>query len=185
MPSTMRRRPLPALAFLLALTVVTAVVWWRVLHRSTNSESSTCPAPTTSSVAGVATTLPTPGSVTVVVLNGTSRAGIAGKARDALLAAGFRSPDQQANDTHQVIGVAEIRYTPAQAKAAHLLAYWFPSARLRATASAGGKVVVSLGKGYRQISTQKQVDAALARDHVVLRDTPVATPSASSASVSC
>jgi membrane protein implicated in regulation of membrane protease activity len=43
------RRPIPALIFLLLLALLTAIVWWRVLHRaeqtSTGRTSSSCAQP--------------------------------------------------------------------------------------------------------------------------------------------
>src|SRR5581483_9430611 len=63
------RRPLPALVCLLALTLLTALVWWRVLNRSDSHASSTH---TCSSTAAVVV-LPRPNGISVTVLNSTTR----------------------------------------------------------------------------------------------------------------
>ena len=41
MATSTSRRPLPALAFLLALSLLTALVWWRVIHRSDSAKAAT------------------------------------------------------------------------------------------------------------------------------------------------
>ena len=43
MATSTARRPLPALAFLLALSLLTALVWWRVLHRSDSAKAAAPP----------------------------------------------------------------------------------------------------------------------------------------------
>ena len=111
MRSTTIRRPLPALVFLLALLLLTALVWWRVLNRHDTTSSASPSCSTSSSSSNV---LPTPAVVTVQVYNSTKRNGIAKSARSALLKDGFRIPDQATNDPTKgtVKGVAEIRYPP-------------------------------------------------------------------------
>ena len=161
------RRPLPALAFLLALLLLTALVWWRVLNRNdaTSSASPSCPSSSSSS-----NVLPTPQVVTVVVYNSTKRNGIAKAARLVLIKDGFRIPDLASNDPLKVLvkGVAEIRYPPDTAAGAKLLSYYFPTAVMKQTTATDGKVVVSLGAKYRHVATQAAVAAALKRDSVQL-----------------
>jgi len=56
------RRPIPALICLLALTLLTALVWWRVINRDSahDTKSSSCtPGP-------VANTLPSPRLISLV-----------------------------------------------------------------------------------------------------------------------
>jgi hypothetical protein len=183
-PSTLTRRPLPALVSLLALLLLTALVWWRVLHRDdSGSGSSGCPTPTPStSSAPAAAALPAPGAVTVQVLNSTNRTGIAGKARSALVEAGFKSPAQATNDKAgvHVKGVAEIRYGPAEAKAARLLSFYLPGAKLVANNSAAKTVVVSLGQKYKAVAPPATVATQLAKQHLTTespRPTPASSPS--------
>lgn len=184
MPSTTRRRPLPALIFLVALLAVTALVWWRVIGRNTDSATSTarsCPTPTPSTSASVV--LPTPQSVTVVVLNSTSRAGIASQARDVLVSDGFAVPDPADNDAKgPVPGVAEIRYGAGQLPAAKLLRYYLPAAKLVRTTSADGSVVVSLGRKYKHLASRSVVQAALRRDGVVQQAASSPAPTGSAGS---
>jgi hypothetical protein len=172
----------PALVSLLALLLLTALVWWRVLHRnSSDSGSSGCPKATSVSSAAPAQALPAPADVTVQVLNSTNRAGIAGKARTALVDAGFNSP-AAANDkgTVHVKGVAEIRYGPSAAKAAKLLSFFFPGAKLVPNTGKSATVVVSLGTKYKQVTPAATVTAELARQHLTTRSpspTPTSSPS--------
>src|SRR4051812_41293969 len=85
------RRPLPALAFLLALSLLTALVWWRVFDRASGGEPST---PTTTCAVQQGVALPEPAQVSVIVLNGTAagtnRAGLAGYVASALTNDGFQ-----------------------------------------------------------------------------------------------
>ncbi len=125
MSAPVRRRPLPALIGLLALTLLTALVWWRVANRSTHAAGPTCaPTPTQ-------TALPAPSSVSVSVLNSTPRTGIAKAAYLTLQADGF-TMNIYGNDTGQPVlaGIAEIRFGPDQKPAAALLSFYFPGATL-------------------------------------------------------
>jgi hypothetical protein len=177
--STLTRRPLPALVSLLALLLLTGLVWWRVLHRDDAggaASSAACPTPTKT----VAATLPAPAKVTVTVLNATTRAGIAAKARTTLVTEGFQVPTLAANDRPhvRVRGVAEIRYGPTGAKGAQLLNFYFPGAKLVQNTGKTAVVVVSLGDKYKRIPTPAAVRAALVRQHIELAS-PTPTPSGS------
>jgi hypothetical protein len=179
MPSTLARRPLPALVALLALLLLTALVWWRVLHRgASGSAAATCPTQTTT--APVAT-LPAPSSITLRVLNSTDRTGIAGHARTTLVADGFRIPGPAANDNPRakIKGTAEIRYGTRGKSAAALVRYYFPGAKLVHTPGKSAVVVVSLGQRYRSVATQQHVQAALRADGVALAGVASSTPSSS------
>ena len=87
-----RRRPLPALAFLLALSILTGIVWWRVLHRAEPTGSASSPSPSQSArctPGSRAVKLPPPASVTVTVLNGAGREQLAGTVSSQLKGRGF------------------------------------------------------------------------------------------------
>jgi LytR cell envelope-related transcriptional attenuator len=178
--SSMARRPMPALVALLALLGLTAIVWWRVLHRDGGSSALT-PCPSRTSTAR--TTLPAPGDVTVQVLNATNRTGIAAKARTVLATDGFNLPTQAGNDTKnrgKVTGTAQIRYGPKGKPGAMLLRYYFPGAQLVPGTTTSATVVVSIGAKYQAVATQSAVHDALARDHVALAtNSPTAPNSAS------
>lgn len=178
--STPLRRPLPALIALLALLLLTGLVWWRVLHRdSTSGAASNC---VTQSPTGP--TLPAPGLITLKVLNATDRNGIASKARTTLASDGFNIPNAAANDNPKVKipGVAEIRYGPRGRDGALLVHYFLPGAKLVATHSKTATVVISLGERYRGVASPSSVQAALKRQQVALDTT---TPGAPSPSPSC
>jgi hypothetical protein len=163
---TATRRPLPALIALLALLILTALVWWRVLHRGGSSHNAAPPptCPTHTSAPPSTPELPAPESVTVRVLNSTNRAGIAGEAQAALVKDGFRSPAPAANDVkhhNKIKGVAQIRYRPDEKSAATLVSYYFPGAVLVPTKSKHPVVTISLGKHYRHVASPQQVSAAM------------------------
>ncbi len=104
MSSPTKRRPLPALVLLIALTLLTSLVWWRVLHRGDGhaASGSTCPTPSSS-----ASVLPRPASVAVSVLNSTSRVGLARATATALTKLGFNVAGYgNDNPKVHVVGVA-------------------------------------------------------------------------------
>lgn len=179
MASPVTRRPLPALVSLLALLLLTGLVWWRVLHRSDSSGASKpCPTQTTNA----ATTLPAPSTVTVQVLNSTKRAGIAARARTTLVEDGFLVPRPALNDRwFHLTGVGEIRYGPTGAKGAKLLSFYFPGAKLVPNTTKTATVVVSLGAKYKRVAAPSTVAAALKSAGLTVAD---ATPAPSS-SPSC
>jgi hypothetical protein len=167
------RRPLPALVFLLALTVLAALVWWRVLDHDSGSAvaSPTC----TQSKAAEPKHLPQQQAVVVQVLNSTKRQGIATKAQRVLVQDHFQAPAQAANDgknypgySGRVKGVAQIRSGPAGVDGAKLLQYYFPGATLVTTKEKDATVLVSLGVKYKKVAPAKQVAAALKADGITL-----------------
>lgn len=184
MASTVTRRPLPALVALLALLLLTSLVWWRVLHRGADTKRAAAPCPSPSITQ---TTLPAPSSITVAVLNSTTRSGIGAKARSTLINDGFRVPVAAKNDTatkrNKIKSTAEIRFGPTGKQAASLLRYYFPGAAMVTTTTKTATIVVSLGARYKQLATAAAVQAALKGDHVAVSSSPPSP--APSASASC
>lgn len=182
-----RRRPLPALAFIGALCLLTAIVWFRVIHRSDGS-----PAPTPSSCSSASTAhvaapkvVPHPPTVSVLVLNSTNRSGIATSTKKQLQKRGFKVTDAK-NDSatyggHGLVnGVAEIRYGPASLASATLLTFYFPHAQLKLTDASSNVVAVSLGRKFHAVASPKAVRAAMHAAHVRMgkvraRPTPAPT----------
>jgi LytR cell envelope-related transcriptional attenuator len=164
MATTGTRRPFPAIAFLLILSLVAAIVWWRVLHRADqtgatqNTGSSSCARPTAGATAAA---LPAVGRVKVTVLNGNGRAGLAATVSKQLKARGFKSVAVGNDDP--VSGVGEIRYAAAYAASATVLHAYFPGTILVLRASTPAGATVSLGSKYRALATASQVRAALVR----------------------
>jgi hypothetical protein len=179
--SALTKRPLPALVALLALLLLTSLVWWRVLHRG-GGGTAAAPCPTHTASA----TLPAPARITVSVLNATKRSGIAARARTTLVTDGFNVPKAAANDgpKAKVPGVAEIRYGPKARNEAAMLHYYFPGARMVAVKGTTSTVVVSLGAKYRSVATPTTVQAALRRDDIAL-NAPATDSAAASTSASC
>lgn len=187
MPSTLTRRPVPALVALLALLLLTALVWWRVLNRDGGSSTTKACATPTHSTGPALTSLPAPSSVTIQVLNSTDRAGIAAQARTTLVGLGFLSPAVANNDPQyhdKIAGVAQIRYGASTAEAARTVSFYLPGAELLRTTTTSTTVVVSLGKQYKAVASQAAVTAAMAKAHVQVGST-TSTPSGSSSSPSC
>ena len=93
MSTATRRRPLPALAFLLALSILTGIVWWRVLHRAEPADTAQSPAPSQSAQCTPGSKgikLPAPSAVTVIVLNGAGRDQLATRTTNQLKGRGFK-----------------------------------------------------------------------------------------------
>ena len=154
------RRPLPAVIFLVALSLLSALVWWRVLHRNDSagttaqpSASAKCTPKTTKPIA-----LPKPAAVTVSVLNATTTTGLASSVAGQLKSRGF-AIGPVANDT-AALTTSEIRYGPASAPAARLVQLYLPGAKLVANASTTPVVVVSIGSTFKALATAAQVAQA-------------------------
>jgi hypothetical protein len=158
-----RRRPLPALAFLLVLSALTAIVWWRVLQRPEPSEatgSPTAPPSAQCTPGAKAIRLPAPAAVTVTVLNGAGRDRLATQVTGQLKSRGFKVGTP--GTTSALAGVGEIRFGPAGRAGATLLSYHLPGAKLTAGSRAGAKVDVVLGAGYRSLATVETATRAVA-----------------------
>jgi len=178
MTSPTKRRPLPAFVMLSALTLLTALVWWRVLHRDDGhaAVSRKCPTPGSSAPA-----LPQPTSVAVSVLNSTTRTGLARSTATTLTKIGFKVAGY-GNDSPRVhiAGVAEIRFGPNQKKGATLLSYYFPGARLvPLSADPLETVVVSLGRKFKGVATARTARAGMSSAHVSVAPTGAASPAPS------
>ena len=167
-----RRRPLPALAFIGALCLLTAIVWFRVIHRSDSASppAASC-SPGSKAPAPTVTVVPHERTVSVLVLNSTNRKGIAGDTKKALIARGFKVTDAR-NDSAtygghgRIEGVAEIRYGPSALAAATLLRYYVPHSAMKATDASSNTVTVSLGAKFKRIASPKLVHRALHADHI-------------------
>ena len=165
MARTTVRRPLPALAFLLVLSVLTAFVWWRVVnradHNSKRAAESACPSSTT------VQTVPQPAAVTVSVLNSTSRTGLARAASEILKKDGFDIGVVD-NDTPglTIAGVGQVRYGPSGQAAATLVSLYFPGATMVQVSRPDAQVVVSLGTQFKSVAPPATVKRALAARHI-------------------
>jgi hypothetical protein len=164
MSTATRRRPLPALAFLLALSVLTGIVWWRVLHRPEPAGNAVQPpvvGQSASCTPGAKTIrLPSPRSVTVVVLNGSGRNLLATRVTGQLKSRGFKTGTPDTTST--LSGVGEIRYGPAGRAGATLLGYHVPGAKLTPATSSGARITLVLGEGFRSLAPIAAVNQAVA-----------------------
>jgi hypothetical protein len=164
MSTSTARRPLPALAFLLALTVLTAIVWWRVLHRpdgtSTTASGPSTVQPTCSPV-GQKVTLPKPAAVSVTVLNGSNRYHLATEVSTLLKARGFKT-GAPSDAPSQLAGIGQIQYGKAGKNGATLLGYYLPGAALVAESRPDAAITLVLGAAYHALATPAAVTKSLA-----------------------
>jgi hypothetical protein len=183
MTAPQHRRPLPAVVFIGALTILTAIVWVRVLDRGVASGSSgtsacTTPTPTLPRV------LPYVQDVSVIVLNSTNRANLAGKTKTALQKLHFKvvsaANDEPSYGGHgDIAGVGEIRFGPSAAAGATLLRYYLPDATLVRTDSSSPTVIVALGEKFTALQTRATALAAMKHDAITQTTespAPVAVP---------
>jgi hypothetical protein len=119
-----------------------------------------------------------PGSVRVDVLNGTGRAGLAGKVADALRGQGF-AVGTVGNST-ETVSSSTVRYGPGSADKARVLAAAVPGAVVQASSSIGSAVQLVIGPNY---STVQPVPRAAAPAAAAPSAPPSAQPAAPA--VSC
>ena len=175
MSQTTTRRPLPALAFLAALCVLTAIVWWRVLHRdagdsagATGTLTAAAPAQSCNPKGSPKFVLPLPRSVSVKVLNGSSRDGLASSVLADLKARGFKTTTADTvKDSGQLSTlskeVAEVRYGASGRAAAERVAYYVPGSTMVRISRSDSSVDLVLGKSYAKLSPQATVNATISR----------------------
>jgi LytR cell envelope-related transcriptional attenuator len=153
------RRPVPALILLVALSVLTLVVWWRVMHRGSDEAA----AQGCQSVPTLAAIALDPRTVKLRVYNATDHVGLAKKVADALRKRGF-SIGATSNDplgsSRKVQGVGELRYGPGGANQALLTSLYFPGIKLSQDPRTDKVVDVAIGPGYRAVATAAQVTQA-------------------------
>lgn len=169
MTASSLRRPIPAIVLILALSFVSGLVWWRVLHRDPAASAGT-PHSTTSAGPGALTRCvtvtakptawPAPKTITLSVLNAANKTGLAASVTSALKARGFQAA-KPAND-QATSTITEIRYGGAYVTQARLVQLYLPGSRLVATSSTTATIVVSVGSGYRALATDAQVRAGRA-----------------------
>ncbi len=160
MPATAVRRPVPAIVFLLILSLLAAIVWWRVLHRASdastpNGTKNSC----SSSAPSKPVALPAPKSVSLTVLNGNGKSGLAATISNQLKARGFKIAKYGNDDP--VAGVAEIRYTSKYATAATVVKAYLPGATLVHLDGTTAGVTVSLGAKFAALASATAVQKAL------------------------
>ncbi len=180
-PSHLTRRPLPAVVFIGALTVVTALVWVRVLDRAEQAggpSSSSCSTPPPAQP----TVLPQPHAVSVLVLNSTNRDKLATETKKRLQVLGFKVTQATNDDAtyggHGVIaGVGEIRYGSAAFTSAALLHLYLDTARMVPNDSSSATVTLSLGAKFTHLHSKATVLAEVDKQGLTLTSTiPPAPP---------
>jgi hypothetical protein len=168
------RRPVPALILIAALSVLAAMVWWRVLHRGsdTSPTSNACRTPPT-----VAALTLDPHKVRIRVYNATEHAGLARTVADQLHRRGFAiatTSNDPLSDTRQVQGVGELRYGRAGANQALLVSLHLPGVKLAEDPRTDAIVDVAIGPGFRAIATAAQLKQARQTATAKVRAKPAA-----------
>lgn len=166
MSTSTTRRPLPALAFLAILTVVTAIVWWRVLHRpvdgSTSAVATHPPSvAVTCAPGGKAIKLPAASAVTVDVLNGANRYQLATTISGQLKSRGF-AVGKPGDSPVPLTGIAEIQFGSAGRAGATLLSYYLPGAKMVAEKRADAAIQLVLGAQFKALASSAAVTSAVA-----------------------
>lgn len=106
--------------------------------------------------------LPLPAEVTVELLNGTSRNGLAKSVGDALAARGFAVP-VKANAPAALPGPTRVLHRPGlEAQAALVAAHIIGAAAQSDPAAPAGRVQVTLGSSYTRLATLAEAAAAQA-----------------------
>ena len=147
------RRPLPPLAFLLVLAVAAAALWIYVLQDSGTTSTASC-GPAVPSLA--------PSSVTVQVLNATTRIGLANTVAKDLQQRGFKiGAVDNDRSGRPVTGVGEIRHGARGAQAALYVGAYLPGATDYQDTRATGTVDLVIGPAYDKLATPDQVAAAV------------------------
>lgn len=166
---------MPALAFLVALCVLTAIVWWRVLHRDqgdsgSNSGTLTAatPAQSCNPKGSPKFVLPLPSTVSVKVLNGSTRDGLASSVLSDLKSRGFKTTTADTvKDSGQLTAlskeVAEVRYGSSGRLAAEQVAYYVPGSKMVKISRSDSSVDLVLGKSYAKLNAQPLVNLAISR----------------------
>lgn len=165
MSASTSRRPLPAIAFLLLLSILTVIVWWRVLHRPDAASEGAGPATSHSATCTPAAKpvlkLPAPGAVTVNVRNGAGRDQLATQVTNELKGRGFKVG--KPGDAAPLTGTAEIRYGAAGKQGATLLSYYVPGAKLVSIKRSDTNLDLILGSGYNSLASSTTVSKAVAK----------------------
>jgi len=159
-PPGSRRRPLPALIFLLVLALAALFVWWNVLgdeDARNEAQAAAC-----SSAGDVPVSLD-PTTVTLRVYNASDVAGKAAEVKTTLESRGF-VVQEAANDPtdNDVTGVGELRYGSQGKEIAAFMRLYVPGATDRGDSRSSGLVDLVLGPDFTGLASQETVDAALA-----------------------
>jgi hypothetical protein len=164
---------------LLLLIAVGGAAGWELRHDDsqvpTRVARRPCTAPTitpTQAVAPATTVrLPAPSTVTVTVLNGTTRQLLAKSVADQLAADGFRIA-RQGNAPKALAGASQVLYGPGASLQARAVSAWVPgSAVVPAPKASRGSVQLVLGGSFTRLLTAAQVAARPSATAA-----PVATP---------
>jgi hypothetical protein len=155
--------------------VLTAIVWWRVLHRDQGDSGSSggtltaaTPAQSCNPKGSPRFVLPLPSAVSVKVLNGSTRDGLASSVLSDLKSRGFKTTTADTvKDTGQLATlskeVAEVRYGSSGRLAAEQVAYYVPGSKMVQISRSNSSVDLVLGKSYTKLNPQPLVNLAISR----------------------
>lgn len=156
MAASSARRPIPALIFLLLLSLLTGLVWWRVLHRP--DAAHPVPRAAGPSSCTPSRAWPKQSTVTVTVLNASNRTGLAHDVAGQLKGRGFTIGGIGNDPTTG--SRTQVRYAPSSATAARLVLTYLPGAKLVPVTGTSKTVTVAVGSSYKRLATATQVKKA-------------------------
>ena len=155
------RRPIPALIFLLSLSLLSGMVWWRVLHRvDSTANPSTRPPASCATPATRAVALPKPATITVNVLNATNTTGLAKAVTEKLRTRGFKV-GVPTNDT-TTSTESQVRYATKAVAAARLVQLYVPGSKLVPVTGVSATIVLAIGSSFKVLATPAQIAKAQA-----------------------
>lgn len=162
MAGSSARRTIPAIVFILLLSMISGLVWWRVLHRDTTPAKHVAITPPSSThcvtVTSKPVSWPAPSSITVSVLNATNKTGLAASVTTVLRQRGFKA--LKPSDDVKTSAATEVRYAARYRTAARLVQLYVPGAKLVTTPSTSATIVVAVGSTFKALATPQQVTAA-------------------------
>jgi hypothetical protein len=158
-PGVRRRRPVPALIFLLVLALAALAVWWNVLsdeNARNEAQAAAC------SLASAVPEALDPSTVTLRVYNASDQPGKAGEVATTLQSRGF-VVEEIANDPsdHEVTGVGELRFGQPGERAADYVRLFLPDATDRKDTRPTSVVDLVIGPDFAGLATEDEVAASL------------------------
>jgi hypothetical protein len=154
------RRPIAPLIVLLVLAIVALGVWWNVFRNEASRAEAKAAACSTAAQAPPSLD---PATLTVNVINGTDRAGLAGTVATTLTSRGFTVENVESDRSGAAVtGVGELRFGPRGRENAEYLRLYLPGATDRPDTRATAVVDVVLGPDFAELSTPEQIAASLA-----------------------
>lgn len=160
MRRTGRRRPIPALLFLLVLGLVALAVWWQVLQKAEADSAAAPPPPPCAPIVPAPETVD-PAGIEVRVYNASKVEGLAATVSTELGERRLRVIEVRNDPSGRTVeGIGEIRYGVNGRVQALWIAATFPGMRAVSDNRPGPVVDIALGPSYEALTPPDQVQVA-------------------------